>query len=279
MNIFTYCDGAYTYKGAEERIETLLQRDGLDNQAIHEILSQVSLVVMESVIEAGNLHATSVTFIDVNDKEVESEKTDSYRNLLSVKNRKSAFSPLGDANGVLYVYEGTGVHGIKEFFRDNESHAKPAVCAVVSMFLENSLENELGGDLYTIEIPQIISRLTRFSDEAISVKNLLIRLDDSLSYNGAPRYTESSVEVKMELDAVYKLLRKTNETFIRSLEEKKGQDIRLQSVIRGIHEFSSATTFEQILTYAHMWHPIEGREVLSIPSDKQVRASVIDEKE
>ena len=36
---------------------------------------------------------------------------------------------------------------------------------------------------------------------------------------------------------------------------------------------------EQILTYAHMWHPIEGREVLSIPSDKQVRASVIDEKE
>lgn len=278
MNFFTYCEGAFTYKCAEERLEVLLKRAGIDDDDINAILSQISLVALESVVETGTLHATSVSFVDVNDIEIESEKTDSYRDLLLSQKRKAIYSPLGATNGVLYIYNGTGIHNVKKFFQDEECIAKPAVCSVVSMFLENSLENEIGGDFFPIEVPQIISRLNRFSDEALSSRNLLIKLDDALSYAGAPRYTNESAEVKMELDSVYKLLRKTNEMFIRTLNEKKGQEIRLNSVIRGIDEFSSNTTFEQILTYAHMWQPKEGKEVLSSPSDKQIRATVLGEE-
>lgn len=276
MNFFTYCDGAFTYKGAEERLEVLLQRDGFSKEDIHSILSQISLTVLESVIEAGELHATSITFVDVNDPAVECEKTDSYRDLLETSFYESTFSTLGDTNGVLYIYNGSGVHNVKQFFKNNHCIAKAAVCAVVSMFLENSLENELGGDLFTLEVPQIISRLKRFADEKMGVKNCLIRLDESLSYNGAPRYTKSSVEIKMELDSVYKLLRKTNEAFIRSLNDKQGQDLRFKAVIHGMHDFSSDVTFEQVLTYARMWYPKEDQNILSIPSDKQVRHSVIE---
>ena len=78
----------------------------------------------------------------------------------------------------------------------------------------------------------------------------------------------------MELDAVYKVLRKTNEAFIRNLNDKEGINSRLRNVIRGIDEFSSHTTYEQILTYAHLLKPKEGEGILSQPSDKQVRAAI-----
>ncbi|MBP5679163.1 MAG: hypothetical protein J6X28_05015 [Bacilli bacterium] len=274
MNIFAYCDGAFTYKGAEDRLEVLLKREQFNEEQIHGILSQISLTAMASLVETGSLHATSVAFIDVNDQEIESDKTDSYRNFLESEKRKFIYSPLGDSNGVLCVYQGNGIHSIKQFFRERTNVSEPALCSVVSLFLENSLQNEKSSHFIAIDVEQIMDRLERFANENIEPENLLLRLDDELDYNGAPRYTDEVAEMKMELDAVYKLLRKTNETFIRSLEQKKGQDLRLESVIRGIHEFSSDITYEQILTYAHLWNPKEGKDILSEPSDKQVRATI-----
>lgn len=274
INIFAYCDGVYTYKGIEERLETLLERDGYNADEIHGILSQISLTALESLVETGSLHATSAAFIDVNDKEIECDKTDSYRSLLGSEEQNSVFSPLGNSNGVLYIYRGNGIHKVKAFFKDESNIAKPAVCGVVSMFLENSLENSLGGELSEVSVNQIMAQIERFENEDVTPNELLDRLDEALVYNHAPRYSEETAQVKMELDSAYKLLRKTNQAFIHSLNYRQGQDLRLSSVIRGIHEFSSDVTFEQILTYAHMWQPKDGKDVLSLPSDKQVRLSI-----
>ena len=272
MNILTYCDGANTYKGAEDRLEVLLERDGLSDDEIHEVLSQVSLVAMESLIETAEIHATSVSFVDVNDSRMECQKVISYRELLDQEDRRVLFSPLGNSNGVLYIYKGSGVHRIKHFFLDNDNIAKPALCAVVSMLLECSIDGE------EVDRTMIMNRLNEYTNEEVPASELLDRLDEELSYNGAPRYNEEGARIKRELDSAYKILRKTNEMFINTLEEKQGQDIRLRNVVRGLYEFSSDVTFQQVLTYARMWYVKEGNELLSIPSDRQVRAVIIDDE-
>ena len=274
MNIFAFCEGVATYQGAEERLETLLRRDGFQDEEVHNILSQISLTALESLVETGGMHATSAAFIDVNDKEVACPKTTSYLELLDSEGRQSIFSPLGNSNSVLYVYKGTGIHNVKEFFREEDNVAEPAVCSIVSMFLHNSLDCETRDRLSELSVSQILARLEQYADETVDSDELLAELDKELTYNGATRYDDEMAAIRMELDDVYKILRKTNETFIRTLKTKTGQDLRLQSVIRGIHEFSSDVTFEQILTYAHMWQPKEGRDILSVPSDKQVRATI-----
>ena len=277
MNIMTYCDGAYTWKGVEERLEVLLKRDGLTDQEIDQLLSLVSLVALETSVETGKLHATSAAFIDANDEEVEGEKNNSYRELLNSQPYRSLYAPLGKTNGTLYIYEGRGIHGVKEFFRD-DSIAKPAVSAVVSMFLENSLDNDRDDEIIPITVEDIMARLDQFANENEDIDDALDRLDNSLIYDGAPRYTKEGAQMRMELDEIYKVLRKTNNMFIRSLQEKEGQAIRLCAAIRGIHEFSSDVTFKQILTYAHMLQPRDGSNIISAPSDKQVRATILSDE-
>lgn len=274
INVFTYCEGVYIYKDIEDRISKNMINDGFEEEIVIPVLEQLSLVALQANIDGSEIRATSVLFLDINDPEVENEKTESYRNTLLIQGQKTMYSALGLTNGVLYIYDGNGIHSVKKFFLDDFNKAKPAVCSIVSMFLENSLQNKNSEEFYGLDIPQIISRLSHFADEAISPRQLLDRLDDALSYDGAPRYTVEAAEVKMELDAVYKVLRKTNEAFIRNLNDKEGINSRLRNVIRGIDEFSSHTTYEQILTYAHLLKPKEGEGILSQPSDKQVRAAI-----
>ena len=276
INLFTYCEGANTYKGIEDRLFVLLKREQYPEEIIKQILSQISLVALQSKLETGELYATSISFIDINDLEAENQKTDSYRNLLTMHGHDYFYSPLGESNGVLYVYNGSGVHRIKKFFKEENNIAKPAVCACVSMFLENSILNTTTDDLIPIDVEQILSRLEQYSNDTIAPSVLLQQLDDSLSYGGATRYTDSGIEVRMELDYAYKVLRKTNDRLIRALQEQERQNDRLKAVIRGVNEFSSKTTFEQILTYSHMWYSNEERQLLSLASDKQIRAAVED---
>jgi hypothetical protein len=184
-------------------------------------------------------------------------------------------APLGKTNAALYIYEGTGNHNVKEFFKEN-CMAKPVVASVVSYFLENSLANEHSQRVIPLKLEEVLSQMDYFSNEQVRPEELLEELDEELSYDGAPRYTDSEANLRMALDDIYKTLRKTNDAFIRSLNDKKGLGIRINSVIRGMHEFSSDATFQQVLTYAHMWTPHEGQDILSIPSDKQVRATILD---
>ena len=274
MNFFTYCEGANTYKGAEDRLIVLLKKEQYSDADISQILSQISLVALQSKLATGELKATSVSFVDINDPEVECQKTDSYRNLLATNQHNHFYSSLGNSNGVLYIYQGSGIHSVKRFFKEKNNRAKPIVCAVVSMLLENSLYGMSSSEFIPLNSNQVLLRIEQYSDDSITPDELLKELDDTLSYNGATRYTESSVEVKIELDSVYKLLRKTNEMFIRSLREQEIQNERYKALIRGISEFCSDITCEQILTYAHVWYSNPDKQILSAISDKQIRAAV-----
>ena len=270
VNILAYCDGVNTYKDCEERLEYLLKKEGFNNEVVASILSHICLVALESDVETGGLCATSVAFLDINDKELKNKNAENYRKALDMQGKDSMYSFLGNTKSVLYIYNGSGIHNVKEYFEDS-CIAKPVVSAVTSMFLEDSLDCQNNKDIYPVNVMEIMDRLEYFADETIPVDVRLRELDKNLSYDDAPRYTKENARMRMELDAVYKILRKTNDKFIRTLGQKQGLEIRLESVIRGVHEFSSHVTYEQVLTAANMWHPKEGRDILTLPSDKEVR--------
>lgn len=271
INILAYGDAGYTYQDCEKRLEYLLQED-FSEGAINEILSQICLVVLQSEVQTGELYATSVAFRDINDLKLENSNTSNYKEVLEAQGMSSMYSPLGKSHSIFYIYQGSGVHGIHEFF-DDSSLAKPMVSAVTTLFLENSLVNYLDKNYHPITISDVMDRLDEYTNPDLTVDELLDRLDQSLSYQNAPRYTEEMADLRLELDAIYRLVRRTNNKFIRMLEQKKGLETRLQSVIHGMDHFSSSVTFEQILTSANMWQPREGKNILNIPSDKEIRGT------
>lgn len=275
VNILTFHDGVYTYKDAEDRLIFLLQKY-VSYDEMEQIMANIGLIALETSAETGNLYATSVTFNDVNDEKIESPKQDSYRKLLVNHEYDSLFAPLGESNGVLYIYEGTGKHSIKEFFKDN-ALVKPALASVVSYFLENSIDNVTSDEVIPLDIDIIMKRLFKYADEEKTIPELLEQLDNSLYYGGAPRYSLEAAHMRMELDAVYKILRKTNCTFIRSLEDKKDLANRLDSVVHRMRDYCSDVAFQQVLTSANMWKPKSSDELFSKPTDKTIRSNYTEE--
>lgn len=276
VNIFAFHNGINTYKDAEDRLIYLLKKY-VSYKQMEQIVSNIGLIALETNADTGNIYATSVTFNDVNDCKIKSNKQDSYQKLLANHEYDSLFAPLGETNGVLYIYEGSGIHSIKEFFKDT-SLAKPALSSIVSYFLENSIDNATSSVVIPLNIDTIMKRLFIYANEKKTIPDLLDQLDRNLYYGGAPKYSEESALMRMELDSVYKLLRRTNGTFIRSLEDKKGIEYRLDSVVHKMKDYCSDVAFQQVLTSANMWKPKCSEDLFNKPTDKSIRLNYNAEK-
>ena len=173
-------------------------------------------------------------------------------------------------NNILYVYKGTGDHQVKEYLRDGNI-VKPALCSVLSEFLENSIENENNDELIPVSTSTITKTLYTYSDETKDPQELLNNLDMNLSYNNTPRYTPEESQIRHELDIAYRNLQKTQESLARTEKYKKDSDDKVQSLINNIQIYSSETTFYQICVSAKVWQAPAGINPFDEPSDKQIR--------
>lgn len=269
INIMTYCDGTLTYANIEKRLETKLQNDGYSESDIRDILSQIALVAIGTMVDTSDLKATTASFIDVNDIEIHSERTNGYRRLLDNKQRKSIYGRLRN-NNILYIFDGSGNHSLKEYFLDSNV-AKPALSSVLSEFLQNSISNEHNNTLVGISTDNILKQLNIYGDERKSPLELLRVLDGELSYNGAIRYTGEEARLRHELDMSYVEMQKTKAKLDRVQNEKDKKESDLKSVIEGIRKYSSDTAFYQILVSAKMWQAPTGRDVFEEQSDRAIR--------
>lgn len=269
INFMTYCDGTLTYANIEKRLVNKLQNDGYSESDIRDILSQIALVAIGTMVDTSDLKATTASFIDVNDIEIYNERTDGYRRLLDSRQRKSIYGRLKN-NNVLYIFEGSGNHSLKEYFLDSNV-AKPALSSVLSEFLQNSISNEHNNSLASISSDDILKQLNVYGDERKSPLELLRMLDDTLSYGGAARYTSEEARLRRELDMSYVEMQKTRTKLDRVQKEKDKKELDLKSVIEGIRKYSSDTAFYQILVSAKMWQAPAGRDVFEEQSDRVIR--------
>lgn len=270
INFMTYCDGTLTYLNMEKRLEEKLQNDGYSENDIKDILSQISLVAIGSMVDTRDLKATTASFVDVNDSEIYTERSNRYKKILQEKQLKSISGHLGKSNNVLYVFEGSGNHSLKEYFLD-QSIVKPAISSVLSNFLQNSIDNEHSNDLVSISSREILEQLSIYGDSTKSPMSLLRDLDDALSYSGAIKYTPEEAIIRHELDISYTKIRETRMQLEKIEQERNKKATALNAIIEGIRQYSSDTAFYQILVSAKIWQSPSGRDVFQEKSDKLIR--------
>lgn len=269
INLMTYCDGTEVYCKVENRIIQRLTSDGFSGKDIDDIISQISLTAIGTMVDTSILKANTVTFIDVNDTEISNNETSMYKKELQKRNKKSIYGTFSGTNNTLYVYDGSGEHDLKEYFKD-DSIVKPAISGVLTSFLENSIENEQSQSLIRLSSSDSISRLIEYADESISSSSLLEKLDNSLSYNNEPKYTEEEIKIRQELDIAYQKLRQTKEELERVQKQNNTIEEKMQNVINGIKENCTEMTFYKILVPSGMWQLPPNIDISQVPSDREI---------
>ena len=222
------------------------------------------------MVNTSDLKATTATFIDLNDNEITTSKTQFYQEHLQKQNRKSRYGSLAHRNNVLYIYEGTGAHQVKEYLKD-ENIVKPALCSVLATFLENSIANEETDELIPISSSIVGKTLEVYADETKNPKDLLNTLDSTLSYGNTPRYTQGESKIRKELDMAYQKLQKTQDLLQLTERWRKEKEQAVNSLINNIRTYSSDTTFYQICVSSKLWQLPAGIDPFSEPSDRQIR--------
>jgi len=270
VNFMTYCDGTLTYEDIEKQLEDKLTRLNFHPDTIENILSQISLTAIGTLVDTSHFKATSTTFVDVNDLEISNGRTIGYQKILQTKQQKSIYGTIGRENNILYIYEGSGNHELKEYFKDDKI-VKPAISSVISFHLENSIKNEKSDTLIPISSSGILQQLHTYADENKTSHLLLEKLDNKLQYDNSSKYTIEEANMKRELDLSYRELKKTKSQLERIETTKKTKEKQLDSIIDKMKEYSSDVTFHQILVAAGIWQAPVDRDIFHEPNDKQIR--------
>lgn len=281
MNFLTYCDGTLTYQTVERRLEEKLLSAGYLEADVEEILSQISLVAISTMVNTADLKANTATFIDVNDNEIYTTRTNGYKRLLEEKKTNSIHGTFKRTNNALFVFNGSGNHSVKEYFLDSNI-AKSAISGVLAAFLENSVANEASDELISFSSTEMLSQLRKYGNAKKDPVSLLRELDESLNYGDAPRYTEAEAMLRHELDLSYSALQRARVQLESAEREKNRKAESLKSIVDGVREYCSETTFYQIMGSAKMWQIPTGRDIFSEPSDRDIRETyeqlLLDEK-
>ena len=265
INLMTYCDGTLTYKKIEEELEKKFKNDALSQDVIDSILSQISLVAIGTMIDISDFKATTA-FVDVNDTEISTDMTNRYKKMLQDKGCQSIYGTL--KKNVLYIYNGTGNHSLKEYFLSDRI-VKPALCSVLSHFLEISIESQRQGSLIGISASNSLSQLAKYTKKMAS-RELLALLDRNVNY-ASPKYNTEEASMRHELDLLCKRVRE-QETQLRTFQEREeNMQQQIAKIIEGLKEYSSQETMSQILTFSGLYQPSLGANPFQELSDKSVR--------
>ena len=271
INIMTYCNGTETYKNAEIVLKERLEQDGYSKEDIKDILSQISLTAIATIVETDSINATTTTLIDINDDEIcPPELKDTVKKILNKRKTNRIYGNLDNPDHIVYYYNGDGNHSLNHYFNP-ENPIKPIICSLVSTFLENSVENTQTEILMPISIDTILKQLTIYSDETKTPEELIRDLSQKLSYNEAPKYTLEEALMRKEIDT---LLKKVSDlsTRLEAAEtqyEKSNQTVN--ELVTNIRKFSSPTGYMQILNNISGWQTTIDQNALKQPSDKEVR--------
>ncbi len=265
INLMTYCDGTLTYKKIEEELEKKFKNDALSQDVIDSILSQISLVAIGTMIDISDFKATTA-FVDVNDTEISTDMTNRYKKMLQDKGCQSIYGTL--KKNVLYIYNGTGNHSLKEYFLSDRI-VKPALCSVLSHFLEISIESQRQGSLIGISASNSLSQLAKYTKKMAS-RELLALLDRNVNY-ASPKYNTEEASMRHELDLLCKRVRE-QETQLRTFQEREeNMQQQIAKIIEGLKEYSSQETMSQILTFSGLYQPSLKANPFQELSDKSVR--------
>lgn len=269
INFMTYCDGTYTYCKIEERIIQKLISNGFSEKDVDDIVSQISLTALGTMVDTSSLKANTIAFIDANDSEISNDVTETYKKEMQKRSVKSIYGTYPNTNNVIYVYNGSGKHDLNEYFKEG-SMVKPVISGVLTSYLENSVNNTQSQTLISLSQSEKIARINKYSDQRISPSALLEELDSSLSYGKTPKYTIEEATLRQELDNCYRKIRKLQEETVRVAKYNTILEEKNKQIISGIKTNCSDTTFYKILVPSGMWQLPIGVDISNQKSDREI---------
>lgn len=270
INFMTYCDGTKTYKNIEFLLEKRLIENGYLQVDIDSILAQLSVVSIGTAVDTSAIKATSVCFIDLKDNEISTDRTTNYANILKQNQQDSIFGSLGSKQNILYFYNGSGNHSLKEYLSDGVK-VKPALCSVISYIVANSIRNNNTDELISVSSSELIDVLKAFGGDKYITDELLVKLDDNIDYMNAPRYTNDELALRMELDQLYKEHLKTKYRLERKERDLDEIKIKLEKVDEAVRKYSSDATYLQIFCDSGLYQAPIGVDPFEIKSDREIR--------
>ena len=215
INIFAFCNSGLEYAECEKRLEVALLSDGYTEGQIDEILSQISLVTIASVANTGKLHATSIAFKDVNDRDINDKVAKLCAKKMIRLNRDSIVDRLGE-NALVYAYNGFGDHLISGYFADNNI-VKPTLCSCVSTIVENAIKNANSEELIPLNCKDLLRKIIKFNGEFEDIDTLTSIIDDTVDYGDVGRYNLEEHKLLLEKDNMCKELAKQKQEESRKL--------------------------------------------------------------
>ena len=262
INIMTYCDGTLDYIRLEKLLVEKLEQLGYSREYVERIVSQISLTAIGTIVDTSELIATTMKFVDVNDDEISNDKTYEIKKELNEKRKKSTCVKETKSNNFTYYYDGSGEHELREYLIDGVL-VKPVLCSMVSYFLNKSIQNEKKSS------EDLMQLYEKFGNENLDPRKLMDYLDRSLRYNGAPKYTESEAKLRKELDESYSSLFAVSRDLVYKTKSNDENERKVRGLVESIQEFSSETTFYQIMGKLGLWN-VTG-DYSQLPSDKEIR--------
>lgn len=232
INLISSSTGTKCYKEIESILEQKLSDTDLEDK--------ITLVSILSSEDTSDLKAHTISFIDVNDKNIETEFTTDYKNALQEANRNKLSGHYGRENNVICVHNGKGSNDFKDYLEDITFKT------IISYVLEKTINNE------KVDSEEVIYLLDNSSE-------------DLVKYNF--KYIKPKNEVEVALDAATDMARR----YLDADKENKRLKEQLDKLISCIKEYSSDTTYNQILMASGILG-FEDPNFLAKDNDKKIRA-------
>ena len=242
FNFITSGKGTKIYKEIESILEDRLKQREYPEDRINDILSKMTLISVSSKEDTSDLKAQTISFVDVNDKNIETEFTDDYKNALSEQNTNRLFGHFGRENNLICVHNGSGTGDFKEYLKDK------GFTSVLSYVLDKTRKDE------NKQSEDILKVLNECEEDIIGSKY-------KFDYVRPKTDIDIAVDAAKDITKLYK-----DEERIR----KQREDL-IDRLIANIREYSSETTYNQILMASGMFE-WKDSDVLNAESDKQIRA-------
>lgn len=199
MNFATFAGGYTKYKNIEKLLIENLKRDGLSNDDIDDLLSNISMVAIASEKWSSNDNLKTYTnyIIDANDK-----KCGSYENAIKYIENNSISHIFGlvkkGHENAVFFYDGDGKHAIDSYF-NKQDDSFLAVAVFLTYILKKSINGVYGSNHLLIS-----AAYSRYSNP--STEEALANFDNDLFFEGAYKLNDEEIALRANLDKACKAL-------------------------------------------------------------------------
>lgn len=266
VNIISYCDGVNTFLEAEKILIKAMQNAQYSTEEINLILSQISLTALATLQSLKDTKATSISVIDVNDREIENDLTPKLRTNLQSSMMTYGFGNCSTTSSIFY-YEGSGTHSIKELLK-NENFAKVVISLAVTTALKNSIENQ--EKLNLLKKEEIHSKIINslFSVTKQDAPQLMTGIDNFDLYDGYPKLSDAECDLQDQIDALcQKLIEEIKENALLK-SNNEGWEQQFGKIDAAIKKYTSDIGYYQIMAMAVGYQVDEN--ILKQPTDREL---------